>query len=331
MSKVGSSILQTYNQWQEKMKKIIPPVKKKLFGMNMSDGILYKVATYLVLIIFGFVFLYPIIYMFSVSLMSNLDLVDNSIEWIPSSFYTFNYEMTWKALKLPGSYLTTILLAGTSTLCVIISSAIIGYGLARFDFRGKNLVFILMIFTYIVPKTLFFIPRFQIFTELGLKGNIGALAVPALTGQGEQAALFILIFFQFFRMMPSALEEAAYLDGAGPIRTFLTIALPMVGPAFIIVGVYAFALYWNETFLTSFYLDGKMQTVPILLGDIQESFGQVAQSSGGGDFDKNPNMNFTEAKAFAGTLISILPLALMYLVVQRWFVESIDKSGITGE
>jgi multiple sugar transport system permease protein len=326
-----SNLQETYNRFTYQMNRQRPSIKKLLFGMQLNDGLLYKSLSYAILIIFGFVFLYPLIYMFSISLMSNLDLVDSSVEWIPSSLYTFNYEMTWKALKLPGAFVDTALLAGVTTLCVIISSASVGYGLARFDFWGKNLVLILLLFTYIVPKTLFFIPRFQIFMELGLKGNIGALAVPALTGQGEQAALFILIFYQFFKMIPKALEEAAFLDGAGAIRTFITIVLPMAGPAFIIVGVYAFALYWNETFLTSFYLDGKVQTVPILLGDLQNTFSQVAQSSGGGDFDKNPNMNFTEGKAFAGTLLSILPLALFYLFIQRWFVESIDKSGITGE
>lgn len=308
-----------------------PPIKKFLFGMQINDGFVYKVATYAVLIIFGFVFLYPLLYMLSISLMSNMDLVDSTVKWLPSSLYTFNYEMTWKALKLPGSYVTTTLVAGASTLGVIISSVLVGYGLARFEFAGKKLVMLLLLFTYIVPKTLFFIPRFQIFMELGLKGNLGALIVPALTGQGEQAALFILIFFQFFKMIPKALEEAAFIDGAGAFRTFWRIAIPMAGPAFIIVGVYAFSLYWNETFLTSFYLDGKIRTIPMLLGDLQNSYGAAVKSSQGGDFSQNPNLNFTEAKAFAGTLLSIIPLVTFYLIVQRWFVQSIDKTGITGE
>ncbi|PLT48097.1 sugar ABC transporter permease [Paenibacillus pasadenensis] len=309
----------------------VPALKKFLFGMQISDGFLHKAVTYLVLIVFGFVFLYPLLYMASASLMSNMDLVDSTVKWLPTQWYAFNYEMTWKALKLPGSFLTTGLLAGASTVSVIVSSALIGYGLARFSFRGKSLVLMLLLFTYIVPKTLFFIPRFQIFLELGLKGNLGALVVPALTGQGEQAALFILIFFQFFKMIPNALEEAAFIDGAGAFRTFWRIAIPMAGPAFIIVGVYAFSIYWNETFLTSFYLDGKIRTVPMLLGDLQNSYGAAVKASQGGDFNQNPNLNFTEAKAFAGTLVSILPLVLLYLIVQRWFVESIDKTGITGE
>lgn len=316
---------------RQRIRRHTPSLKRFLFGMQISDGFVYKLATYAVLTIFGFVFLYPLLYMLSASLMSNLDLVDSTVEWLPTSLYTFNYEMTWRAMKLPGSYLTTILVAGAPTIGAIVSSALIGYGLARFHFTGKRLVFILLLFTYIVPKTLFFIPRFQIFMGLGLKGNIGALVVPALTGQGEQAALFILIFYQFFRMIPKALEEAAFIDGAGALRTFWKIALPMVGPAFIIVGIYGFSIYWNETFLTSFYLDGKIQTVPMLLGNLQNIFGGAVEAAKAGDAGKNPNLNFSEAKAYAGTLLSIIPLAAMYLVVQRWFIESIDKTGITGE
>ncbi|WP_332693609.1 carbohydrate ABC transporter permease [Halalkalibacter lacteus] len=326
-----SNLAETYNRFTYEVKKNRLKAKKIFFGSQMSDGLMYKLSTYTILLIFGFVFLYPLIYMFSVSLMSNLDLADSTVEWLPTSLYTFNYELTWNALNMPNAFVTTALLAGATTICVIISSALIGYGLARFDFRGKNIVFMLLLFTYIVPKTLFFIPRYQIFTELNLKGNIGALVVPALTGQGEQAALFILIFFQFFRLIPKAMEEAAFLDGANALRTFWTIAIPMVRPAFIIVGVYAFSLYWNETFLTSFYLEGKIQTVPMLLGSLQQTYEGVAQASGAGDPGVNPNLSFTEAIAFAGTIISILPLALMYIIVQRWFVESIDKSGITGE
>ncbi|OIJ17485.1 ABC transporter permease [Anaerobacillus alkalilacustris] len=326
-----SNLQESYNRFTSQVNINKQKINKIFFGSQMNDGWLHKLSTYTILIIFGFVFLYPLLYMLSVSFMSNLDLADSTVEWIPTSFYTFNYELTWRALKLPNAFVSTALLAGISTLCVIISSALIGYGLARFDFRGKKMVFLLLLFTYIVPKTLFFIPRYQIFTELNLKGNIGALAMPALTGQGEQAALFILIFYQFFKMIPKSMEEAAFLDGAGALRTFWTIALPMVRPAFIIVGVYAFALYWNETLLTSFYLEGKIQTVPMLLSSLQLQFEQVAHTSGAGDPGVNPNLSYTEAIAFAGTILSIIPLAIFYLIVQRWFVESIDKSGITGE
>lgn len=307
--------------------------KKFFLGSTLNDGLFGRLAVYTVLAIFGFVFLFPLIHMLSISLMSNLDLADSTIKWIPSKLYLTNYKLSWRALKLPIAYFTTIFVAGFSTLALVMSSSIIAYGLARFKFPLKKLIFALILFTYLAPKVLFFIPRYQIFTRLGLNGNLGSLILPAFLGQGEQAALFILIFYQFFKLLPKALEEAAFLDGAGPFKTFFKIALPMVKPAFVISGIYAFALYWNETLITSFYLEGKIKTVPMLLNSLEGSFNKVIQSGAGefGNPSVNPNLSYTEAIVFSGTLLSIVPLVIFYIFVQKWFVESIDKSGITGE
>lgn len=325
------NIVKKGNQLINRMKQNRFRIKKFFLGSKLNDGLVGKVSIYTVLLIFGFVFLFPLVYMFSVSFMSNLDLADSTVEWIPSGFYLTNYQLTWRALRLPNSYLTTILVAGSTTLALIASSSLIGYGLARFEFPLKKIIFAMILFTYLAPKILFFIPRYQLFSSMGLTGNMGAVLLPALLGQGEQAALFILIFYQFFKMIPDALEEAAFLDGAGPIKTFYKIALPMVRPAFIIVGIYAFALYWNETLITSFYLDGNIRTVPMLLSSLEGSFNSVVDQTAGLNQGVNPNLSYTEAMVFSGTLLSILPLVIMYFFVQKWFVKSIDQSGITGE
>lgn len=189
-----------------------PPLKKFLFGMQISDGFVYKAATYTILTIFGFIFLYPLLYMLSASFMSNVDLVDSTVKWLPSSLYTFNYEMTWKALQLPGSFLTTTMVAGASTISVIISSALVGYGLARFQFKGKNIVLLLLLFTYIVPKTLFFIPRFQIFMELGLKGNLGALIICGIDRTGRAGG------FVYFDLLPVLQNDSEGVGRGGIYR-----------------------------------------------------------------------------------------------------------------
>ncbi len=106
----------------------------------------------------------------------------------------------------------------------------------------------------------------------------------------------------------------------------------MVRPAFVIVGIYAFALYWNETLLTSFYLEGNIQTTPMLLNSLESQFNNVVNNTSNlGDPGVNPNLSYTEAVAYSGTILSIFPLIFFYVFVQKWFVESIDKSGITGE
>ena len=231
-------------------------------------------------------------------------------------------------LFLPKSYVDSVYVSGTVTLVTVISSALTGYGLARFEFKGKGLIFILMLLIYILPKTLLFIPRLQMYSQLGIKGSMFALWGPALLGQGIQATFFILIFFQFFKMIPNQIEESAYLDGANSFQIFIKIAVPMAIPAFVISATYGFAVNWNELFLTNLYLDGNIKTIPMLLQGLQAVWDSVADYAVGSD---NVDITFTEAKSFAGTIISIIPMVIMYGIVQRYFIESIDNSGIAGE
>ncbi|MDF2699969.1 MAG: transporter permease [Haloplasmataceae bacterium] len=302
-------------------------IKRVLLGMKSSEGIFYKLMMYFLLTVLGFVFLYPILYMSSTSMMSNMDLIDNSIKWIPSKLNFKNYQFAYRALDFVKTLFVSIGYSGINTLALLISSSTIAYGLSRFKFVGRKLVIVLILLTFIMPKALFFIPTYRIMGQLHLTGNIFAILLPAISGQGLQAALFILIFFQFFNMIPKSLEEAAIVDGASSFKIFYKIAIPMAIPAIIITSVYAFSLYWNETFLARTYLEGKINTLPMSLKNLSSSYYKVNPT----DQYNNVEVKFTEAKAFAGTILSILPLIAMYAIVQKWFVESIDKTGITGE
>jgi len=385
-----------YDELKRKINNKIPTWKKHLIGNGNGNGVLFKIAIYFLSITFAFVFIYPIFYMFMISLMSNTDLVDSTILWIPSSVYYQNYMFAVNGLNLdesyfktviniflhkelivtspymvevrkfivilaivpitvlfggiyfekkgklfgvslfivimimlfPKSYVDSLYVAGTTTLVTVFSSAIIGYGLARFEFKGKKLIMILMLLVYVLPKTLLFISRSQLYGTLGIKGTMFALWIPSFMGQGLQATFFILIFFQFFKMLPNQIEESAYIDGANTMTIFFKIAIPMAVPAFVISITYGFAVNWNELFLTNIYLNGNIKTIPMLLQGLQAAWGSVADYSTGSDV---VNVDFTEAKAFAGTMLSIIPLVIMYGIIQRYFIESIDKSGITGE
>jgi multiple sugar transport system permease protein len=385
-----------YEEFKRKIRNKLPTWKKHLIGNGNGNGVLFKIAIYFLSITFAFVFIYPIFYMFMISLMSNTDLVDSTILWIPSSVYYQNYMFAVNGLSLdesyfktviniflhkdlivtspymvevrklivilaivpvtvlfggiyfenkgklfgvslfivilimifPKSYVDSLYVAGTTTLVTVFSSAIIGYGLARFEFKGKKLIMILMLLVYVLPKTLLFISRSQLYGTLGIKGTMFALWIPSFMGQGLQATFFILIFFQFFKMLPNQIEESAYIDGANTVTIFFKIAIPMAVPAFVIAITYGFAVNWNELFLTNIYLNGNIKTIPMLLQGLQAAWGSVADYSTGSDV---VNVDFTEAKAFAGTMLSIIPLVIMYGIIQRYFIESIDKSGITGE
>ena len=231
-------------------------------------------------------------------------------------------------MVLPKSYVDTLYVSGTVTFVTVISSALIGYGLARFRFKLKGVIFVLILVLYILPKTLLFIPRSLMFFELGIKGTMLALWIPSFLGVGVQATFFILVFYQFFSMMPAQIEESAYLDGANSFEIFVKIAIPMALPAFVIAFVYGFAVNWNEMFFTNAYLNGYIETIPMKLQGMQSNWGVIADYSTNTD---GINIDFTEAKSFAGTILSVFPLIIMYGFIQRYFIESIDKSGIAGE
>lgn len=312
---------------QIKRKDRIAKIKRLFLGMQNSDGLFYKLVMYLLLSVLGFVFVYPLLYMFSTSLMSNLDLVDSSIKWIPSDFKFVNYKFGYRALKYMKTLRVSIGYSALNTFGILVASSIVGYGLSRFRFPGRKLVIVLILFTFVMPHALFFIPAYQVMSKLKLTKTVFAIFIPAITGQGLQAALFILIFFQFFNMIPKSLEEAAIVDGANSFKIFYKIAIPIAVPAIIITSVYGFTLYWNETFLAGTYMAGKIKTFPMMLENLQNLYYGVNDT----DQYANVEVKYTEAKAFAGTILTILPLIVMYAVVQKWFVESIDKTGITGE
>ncbi|MFG6150141.1 carbohydrate ABC transporter permease [Halobacillus sp. B23F22_1] len=298
--------------------------KSFLLGVQGNNGFLFKFCVYGLLIVIGFVYLFPIIYMSSYSFKSLDDLLNPLISWIPSTIYMENYEVAYRVLDLFPTLAETLYVTVIPSLAQTAVAAVIGYGFARFDFPLKKLMFALVLITFIIPPQVLLIPRYVFFNELELIGSILSFLLPALFGQGLNSAIFILIFYQFFRMMPKALEEAAHLDGAGNFRIFVTIAIPMAVPAIIISFLFSFVWYWNETALASLYFGNELTTLPIELGKFNATFDQMYT----GDTETN---NINEGISMAGTMLSILPLLIVYFFTQRWFVEGVDRSGITGE
>ena len=204
--------------------------------------------------------------------------------------------------------------------------SLVGYGLARYRFFGKNLIFALILATFIIPAQNTVIPQMLTYKSLGLLGNILSLILPAIFGQGFRSAIFILIFYQTFLSLPKVLEEAARLDGASDLKIFFQIALPAALPAFIISIIFSTVWYWNETYLTVIFLEGGVQTLPMQLSKFVQAYENLYPAGMVNIFDR-----LNEAVKLSGTFLNILPLLLLYFVLQKWFVESVERSGITGE
>lgn len=305
-------------------------VRKFLMGSKDKEGFLKIFFIYALLICIGFIYLYPILYMISSSFMTLDDLLDSSINWIPSTLNLNNYIQAAKSMDFWKSLVQSILIAGVPTICNVASSALVGYGLARFEFPGKKIVLGIIIFSFVLPSQITMIPTYVLYSDLGILGTLWAFILPSLLAVGINGPIYILIFYQFFKQVPKVLIEAAQIDGAGYLKSFLKISLPSAAPALITVSLFSFVWYWNEAYLTEMFVHGVMQdsgwtTLVIQLDRFATNYSEYAQTSG------NMATNLNESISMAGTMLSILPLLLMYFVLQRYFVESIDRTGITGE
>ena len=169
------------------------------------------------------------------------------------------------------------------------------------------------------------IPKYLLFSQLGLLNSSLCIYLPALFGQGVNSAIFMLVFYQFFDSYPPALDEAAKLDGASDLQIFIKIALPVSVPAIVISMLFSCVWYWNETYYTSLFCGTNYTTLPMALQNFSFSFSQRFPTVPGSLANQ-----LSEGIIMAATNLSILPLVIFYLLLQKQFVESVDKSGIAG-
>ncbi len=309
--------------------------KSFLFGNRVSYGLVFNVVLYALLIAIGFVYLYPLLFMFVTSIKSAGDLLNPMVQWVPTEVYLDNYIKAFKVLSYPTTLMSSILVSVVPSVVQAAMCSVIGYGLARYNFPGKYLIFALILATFIIPAQSTVIPQMLTyqsikFNEQTLLGSIWVLILPAFFGQGFSSAIFILIFYQTFLSLPKVLEEAARLDGASDFEIFWRIGLPAAIPAFIVSIIFSIVWYWNETYRTVIFLDdghgGGLQTLPMQLSRFAQAYENLYPPGVVNVLDR-----INEAVKLSGTFLNILPLLIMYFVLQRWFVESVERSGITGE
>jgi len=300
-----------------------------IFGTREKQGVGNQLVVYSLLICIGFIYLYPMLYMISTSFMNRDDLLDTSVKWLPSSLYLNNYVDAASSMNFWSSLGKGIIIAGLPTLCNVITCMIVGYGFARYDFKGKKIMMAVLIFAYILPSQITMIPTYVLFNNMGIQGTLWTFIIPAILGNGLNAPIFILIFYQFFRQIPKVLMEAAAIDGAGHFKAFFKIAVPSAIPAIVTVVLFSFVWYWNESYLTELYVQGlatksNWVNLVVQLKNFDASFETRAAVG-------STATSLNESVRMAATSLSILPLLIMYLILQRQFVESIDRAGITGE
>jgi multiple sugar transport system permease protein len=324
------------------------PFKKRVIMRLTSSSFwidrVWYLARFILMVGISFVIIYPFISKVLTSLMPVQDFADPTVNLIPKNPNFEIYTELAKYDKYLTTILTTTLLSGSMAILQTFVACMVGYGLAKFKFKGNKLVMIFVIITMAVQhRTLLlslsqFFKEFDLFTiqALNYTGPIEAITGSTLyladspapfimlsaTGLAFKNGLYIFMMRQFFRGVPDELEESAYVDGSGSFRTFIQIILPLSIPMMITIFLFAFSWQWTDSFYTTlFYPTEHIALMPSLVdADIPKTLQPMAAG----------RELFLVAVRNAGGMMVIAPLLVVYLFFQRYLVQGIERSGIVG-
>ena len=286
----------------------------------------YSVLVYIILIDLCFVFLYPFIYMLATSVKSYNDIVDLTVKWIPKEFSPSNWITAFKALNFKKTFFNSVFVSLISTGGHILSCSFIAYGFARYRFPFRGILFVCVLLTFIIPVQSIIIPQYRLYSQMKMMNGYLPLILPTFLGFGLRGGLFIFLFRQFYLRLPSALEEAAEIDGANPYKTYFRIILPSSGAMILVCFILSMVWHWNDYYEPSIYLSDSNkwllpQTLPSMYSMLKAMENMTAD-------DLLLKMTFHEGVAMAGTAITVIPLLILYLFFQNRFLESIERTGL---
>ena len=332
-------------------------------------NVIWYIFRFVLLVGISYVVLYPFFTKVASSFMSPNDFVDVTVKIIPKEFTLKTYKAIIVDLHYFKAFLNTFLLSFSSAIIQTFVCCLIGYGLAKFKFKGNKAIFIAVVFSMIIPhQTLQYSMylNFRYFDVLGIFQFLGGggfnifghkilegirvfpeswerftdqginlcnsfwpLILLSLSGLAFKNGLYVFLLRQFFKGVPDELEESAYIDGSNTFRTFIQIIIPLSVPMLITVFLFAFSWQWTDIFYTSTFMPSAdtilltsskfWQTMPPTLDTLSSLVTNYA----------GQNMYYSAIRNTCGILI-ILPLVILYLFCQRYIVQGIERSGITG-
>ena len=314
---------------------------KVYYGVFKKGKGLYSLAMFVFLCTVSFVFLFPFLYMVVTSFKSFSDLNDVSVNWIPKNPTFTNYAKAYERLDYMPHFFISAGLASVCILAKVTVCSYIAYGFARYRFVGKGLLFTIVILTMIVPVQTILLPQYIQFAQLKWVGTPLPILVPQLFGFGLRGGIFIFLFRQFFIGIPKSLEEAAKLDGCGPIGTYARIALPTARSAIIITTVLAMVWSWNDFYEPAIYLkDIHSWPLPKMLEQVYYYYQAymnptsitdnytLASEIRAMDPTILQQRIVSEGTLMAATFMVIIPVLIAYAFLQRRFIQGIERSGL---
>ncbi|MBE5786258.1 MAG: carbohydrate ABC transporter permease [Clostridiales bacterium] len=313
------------------------PHRRKALNSRMIGLWIGKLFRFGIIVGISYVILYPLLVKLSVAFMAKSDMYDMTVKWVPRKPSLDSFKEVLWLIDYPAYLFTTLAVSAGATVVQIASCTLAAYGLARFQFRGRNLIFVFVILTLVLPQQTYMVTTYMQYRYFDLYGLLGLFGVPGqslistpwpllLMSLGCQAAkngLFIYILRQFLSRLPGELEEAAWVDGAGVGRIFLRVMLPNAGPALVTVSVLSFVWTWNDLYAASTYMP-TMKLFPTLLNTLTFT---ITRAAGGPTVIDTVQVSMLTN---AAALLIVLPLILLFIVAQKFFVQGVERTGLTG-
>jgi len=321
--------------------KLKSPHTKKVIK-NKSSQIAETILRYFLMYGLAFVILLPLLQQLAVAFREPTDINNALVLWIPEKYSIQNFKIALIVTDYWNSLKNSFVLSFFVTLLQLLVTMLVGYALARLKFPGHNVVFIFVIFTIIVAPTTLELPL-KINLSNGFGTRINMLGSPfvlyafAITGMGIKAGIFIYLFRQFFKGIPTEIEESAMVDGANPLQVFLRIMLPNAMGGIILTSVLTFVWQWNDGYFVPIYvskINARYDTLTTKMMGISGNIQDAIQKAGIWElFDQDVTKNplFTSMILNTSGMLAMIPLLIIYLIVQkRLFTEGVERSGLVG-
>ncbi|MFN8379747.1 MAG: carbohydrate ABC transporter permease [Anaerolineae bacterium] len=269
-----------------------------------------RIGSYILMVIIVFIMVLPFAWMLSTSLKSQQYILTTTPQLIPNPITFESYQALSEKIDLPRIFFNSIFVAVVGTGGQILIAAMAAFAFSRITWRGRNVVFVLYLATMMIPSVVLVLPQFILVRQLGWMNSYAALIVPGLF-----SAFGTFLLRQSFLTLPRDFEEAAFVDGANYWTIFWRISLPLSKPALATLAIFSFMGWWNS-YLWPLFVARKdeMMTLPVALASLQ-----------GG-----PRALTEWNIVMAGSVVAVLPILIVYLVAQRWFVSGVVSSGIKG-
>ncbi|UFU02709.1 carbohydrate ABC transporter permease [Ruania suaedae] len=282
-------------------------------GRGSATRWIRRIPLHLLVALGAIAMVYPVVWMAASSLKPDSEIFSGSASLLPEVFRWENYAEGWNGLREPFEtfYLNSFIISAFAVVGNLLTCSMAAYAFARLRFRMRAIWFAVMLGTIMLPYHATLIPQYTLFYELGWVNSFLPLTVPKFLATD---AFFIFLFVQFIRGIPKELDQAAQIDGAGPLRIYTTIIFPLLRPALVTGAIFTIIWTYNDFFSQLIYIsDTALYTVPLALRMFLDTTGESAWGP-----------------MLAMSTLSLLPLVLMFVLFQRQIVEGISTTGLKG-